>query len=216
MIERRKKKPRKPPEHLHIHEDDSQLELSFRQVFGPGPKVGLVMTALASAVLPLLLIAFSMRGIPAPVVGFLSLMSCVFWYTLAVFLTTTTRLTVDPDVLEVRSGPLPFPFSDNRIVSTHQIKRVFCEDTVEGWPPGIPGTPAYHVTADLEDGDRIRLLTSLPRNYALYIAEFVDAYLQAEDAVGDLTDASELDTDAEIGLVDYSPSEHDQTEGMVR
>lgn len=210
MIEGRKKKPRKPPEHLQIHEDNFQLALSFRQVFGPGPRVGLAMTALASVLLPLLLILFSMRGTTPPLVWLFSLMTCVFWYTLAVFLTTTTRLTVDSDALEVRSGPLPFPLSDNRIVSTQEIKRVFCEDTVEGWPPGPPGMPAYHVSADLYDGDRIRLVTSLPRNYAIYIAESVEDYLQSENTSDDLASVREMQADTEVGLIGYLSDEQDQ------
>ena len=41
----RKKKRRdvRPPERLHIVEDDDQLELSHRFVLGPGPKFGFLM-----------------------------------------------------------------------------------------------------------------------------------------------------------------------------
>lgn len=210
MVVARKAKPRKPPERLHIDEDDYRLELSYQRVFGPGPKFGLVMATFASFFLPLALIAIYSKGGPFPLLGVVSFLTCVFWYILAVFLTTTTRVTVDHETLEVRSGPLPFPLSDNKTVSLLDIKRVFCEDTLETWP-GPSGMPAHHVSADLYDGDRITLLTSLPRNYAVYIAAALDAYIQSGDSGTLAAATSELDVDSEVMRLDYLSDEEDKS-----
>ena len=211
MVAARKSKPRKPPKRLLIHEDGDRLELAYQRAFGAGPKFGLAMATLAAVLLSLLLITQPVKLAASPALGIiLGTMTCVFWYVVAVFLTTKTRVMVDSSVVEVRSGPLPFPWSDNRTVNTREVRDVFCEDTVEEWPPALPGMPAHHVSANLFDGDRLRLMTSLPRDYAQYIAGAIDAYLQAEDPGSRLVDTGDLDTEDDMLLLDYASGEQEQ------
>jgi hypothetical protein len=95
-------------------------------------------------------------------------------YLVAAFLTTTTQITADNDRLEIQSGPLPFPISDDKSLRLRGVKRVFFEQTLEAWPPGVP---AHHVYAELQDGSRVTLVTSLPYDHAHYIARVLEEFL---------------------------------------
>ncbi len=195
----RKAKPRPRPERLHILQDDYRVEMSYQRVFGPGAKFGMAAIGFAAVFISLMTVFAALNGAPALFALFIGLIACVFWYILAVPLINTTRLTFDDDALEVHSGPLPFPTLNSSLLSTRDIKRIFVEDTVEGGS----GMPAHNVVADLFDGNRLRLLSSLPRNYAVYIAEALDAFLQADDeSAAAPTDALVEDEAAEVNGLD--------------
>jgi hypothetical protein len=191
----RKPKPRKlkPPARLHVHEDGSRFMLSYRFVFGPGATFGLVMTTLGAIGSALLFLNGHVNREPAPVVFILGLLTLGFWYLLAVFLTTTTRISLDDETLEVQSGPLPFPIRDDKILNTHDVARVVSEQLMETWPTG---TTTHHVCAELHDGERIPLVTSLPRAHARYIVHALNAALHETDdlAVSESGDAVGDDT----------------------
>jgi hypothetical protein len=179
----RKTKRRIParPERVHVHADDDCLELSYRLVFGSGAKFGLAMAAFAAVVSTLLLVNASISHEPTSLRFFLALIALVFSYVAAVGVTTTTTITADTRHLEVSSGPLPFPINDDKTLSTADITRVSFEETYQS---NSPLTPSYNVTAELLDGARISVVTSLPRTHAQYIAATLDDYLHEDIDVG--------------------------------
>ena len=81
----------------------------------------------------------------------------------------------------MRSGPLPFPIQDDKTLSTADITRVSFEETYESNSP-LP--PSYNVYAELLDGARVSVVTSLPRTHAQYIAATLDDYLHEDVDVG--------------------------------
>jgi predicted Zn finger-like uncharacterized protein len=185
MVVKRKTKPPRLPDRLRIHEDnDDHLTMSYRLVFGPGARFGFFGSAVGTAITLIAIISAigSWEGFNAPgllVVGAL----CA--YMLAVFVTTTTRITLDDETLDISSGPLPFPLKDSATINVDDIRRVYCREEPELFPMSMVLT--HHLYAELYDGDRARLITALPRNYAHYIARTVDAHLQA-DRAADLLD----------------------------
>jgi hypothetical protein len=186
----RKPKPHKlkPPARLRVYEDDDRLELSYRLVLGPGPRFGLIMSTIGAVALPLIIIGAARDGAPALILLFFGLLAFVMWYLIAAFLTTTTRISADENQLEIQSGPLPFPASDDKSLRIHDVKRVFFEQTLEAWPPGMP---THHVYAELQDGSRVTLVTSLPYDHAHYIARVLEEFLHPVGA--DDLDVSEED-----------------------
>jgi DNA-directed RNA polymerase subunit M/transcription elongation factor TFIIS len=179
----RKTKRRIPPqpERVQVHIDDDGLELSYRLVFGSGSKFGLVMATLAATGSTLLLVNASLSHEPTSLLFFFALIALVFSYVAAVGVTTTTTITADTQHLEVSSGPLPFPIKDDKTLNTADITRVSFEETYESNSP-LP--PSYNVYAELQDGARISVVTSLPRTHAQYIAATLDDYLHDDVDVG--------------------------------
>jgi hypothetical protein len=177
----RKPKPHKLklPERLRVDEDDDQLALSYRLALSPGAKFGLIMLTIGAVALPLLLVAAARDGAPVLFLLLFGLLAFVVWYLIAVFLTTTTQITVDENQLEIQSGPLPFPISDDKSLRVRDVKRVYFEQTLEAWPPGMP---THHVYAELRDGSRVTLVTSLPYDHAHYIARVLEEFLHPGDA----------------------------------
>jgi hypothetical protein len=181
----RKAKRRIPPQpkRVHVLVDDDGLELSFRFVFGSGAKFGLVMATFATVVSTLLLVNAFLSHEPTSLLFFFALIALVFSYVATVGVTTTTTITADTQHLEVSSGPLPFPIKDDKTLSTADITRVSFEETYESNSP-LP--PSYNVYAELLDGARISVVTSLPRAHAQYIAATLDDYLHQDIDAGSM------------------------------
>jgi hypothetical protein len=175
----RKAKRRIPPrpERVLVHVDDDGLELSYRLVFGSGAKFGLVMATFGAVVSTILLVSASLSHEPPSLQFFFTLLALIFSYAAAVGVTTTTTITADTQHLYVRSGPLPFPIKDDKTLSTADITRVSFEETYQSNSP-LP--PSYNVYAELQDGARISVVTSLPRAHAQYIAATLDDYLHQD------------------------------------
>ena len=117
-IPSRKAKPRKihRPDRLRLlQDDDNRLEMAYRWVFSPGDKVGLAVSTFISLVLSAVFIAaLSDPTAPTGIPVLFGVVMTAFWYMMAVFLSTTTRVLVAEDTLVIKSGPLPFPFHDNK------------------------------------------------------------------------------------------------------
>lgn len=216
IVAPRKGKPRlgSPPERLHIQEDDDHLDLRYRLVFGPGPKFGAVMATIGAVAMSLLLPNAIAQNEPTGLIMLLGFMILVFWYLLAVFLTTTTRIHLDDDALHVRSGPLPFPIKDDKTVNASDIAQIVYKETVETMPMGMP---AHNVHAELTDGSQISVVTSLPREYAHYIARTLDERIQTTGTAEVLTpgdeflDETNADQDDSVPLADLIADDPAQT-----
>jgi hypothetical protein len=198
LVAARKGKPHvgTPPKRLQIQEDDDRLDLSYRLVFGPGPKFGGVMASIGAVMLSVLLPTMISRGEPAGAILFLGMFMVVAWYLVAVFLTTTTRVHLDEDTLHVQSGPLPFPIKDDKTLNASDIARIFYKESVEVMPSGMP---AHNVQAELTDGSQRSVVTSLPRDHAYYIARILDDRLQSTGSAEIITPGDEFHEEMETG-----------------
>jgi predicted Zn finger-like uncharacterized protein len=205
MVTGRKIKPSRLPDRLRIHEDSDRLSMSYQLVFGPGARFGL-FNSVAGIVMSLIAIisAIGTRGGLASL-GIL-IVGVICAYMLTVFLTTVTHITLDNDTLKISSGPLPFPQKDSATVNVEDIRRVYYREGPELFPLSMVLT--HHLYADLYGGDRVRLITALPRSYAQYIARALEAHLQADRADlldHDITTLSEPDDSAWLELDDRFP-----------
>jgi DNA-directed RNA polymerase subunit M/transcription elongation factor TFIIS len=179
----RKTKRRIPPQpkRVHVHVNDDGMELSYQLEFGSGAKFGLAMATLAATLCTILLVGTFLSHEPTSLLFVFALIALVFSYVAAVGVTTTTTITADTQHLEVSSGPLPFPIKDDKTLSIADITRISFEETYESNSP-LP--PSYNVYAELQDGARISVVTSLPRTHAQYIAATLDDYLHEDVDVG--------------------------------
>ena len=187
----RKAKRRKlnTPARVQMRKDDQQLTLSYRMVFGPGPKFGAAMVSIGLIAYTVMFLGAARDGAPRGVLILIGALALLFVYLMAVFVTTTTRITADEGGIEVKSGPLPFPIKDDKTISAEDIAQVAFEKTHEVIPPGMP---THNVYAELHDGERINVVTSLPREHARYLAATLDDTLRAlevgETMIEDLAD----------------------------
>jgi hypothetical protein len=158
------------------------------------------MSIFGSVILAIGILGMLSEGEPVGAL-FFGIFSLVVWYLMAVFVTTTTRVAADEDALVVRTGPLWFPVRDDKILSRHDIVRVFYEQSIEAMGGGIP---AHNVYAELTDGSKIPVVTSLPREYAVYIGRALDERLHAEDEqVEVIAPGDEFNADAEEDQIAY-------------
>lgn len=172
----------KPPHRVTTYAVDDSLELSYRLALGSGPKFGVIMATLAAVVTATLLIAAAINREPVSLLFLMSLLVAVYSYVAVANLTMTTTVRAGREVLEVSSGPLPFPLKDDKTLNIPEIVRVFSEETYEPFPP----FRAHNVRAELRDGEKISVVTALPRPHARYIAQVLDDYLHGESDVGSM------------------------------
>ena len=177
--------PKRPPRvKLHTQADDDHLALSYRLALGPGPKVGLFGTSIGSIVLTLMLVGMSRDGAPGGAMLFVGLLLLFTLYMLATIVTTTTTISADDDTLQISTGPLPFPVSDDKTLNLREIRRIYVGQTVEAFSGGIPANNVY---AEMNDSRRVPVVTSLPYDYAHYLALLLDDYLHANAEIQELT-----------------------------
>ena len=118
------------------------------------------------------------------------LLLLVTLYVLATIITTTTTISADDDILEITTGPLPFPVSDDKTLNLDEIRRVYVERTIEAFSGGVPANNVY---AEMNDSRRIPIVTSLPYDYAHYLASLLDDYLHARTITHEFEEALEAE-----------------------
>lgn len=180
------------PARLKLEEDDGELVLAYSRVFGSGPLLGTVMSFVGGIVFMVMALGMAREAAPSGIIALTLLLSTLMWYVFAFAMTTTTRIMAADHDVTITSGPLPFPIKDDKRVSLREIQRVFMEQTFEAMSGGVP---ANHVYAELRDGSRVRLLSSLPHDYAYYIAQVINEHVQTERALpqasGEILDAAD-------------------------
>jgi hypothetical protein len=98
--------------------------------------------------------------------------------TLAMYLNRTV-LEVAQGRLTVRHGPLPWP--GRRDLDAGDLEQLYCDETASRGRRGS-GSYSYNVWAVLKDGQRVKLLDTLPnREQALFVEQMVEDYLGIED-----------------------------------
>lgn len=195
--QKHKRRKLKKPKRLTLAGEEDRLDMSYKRVFdqnGYGALAGMGFAALVFTMgfLAILLSPDAPKGVLVVPTIFM----IPFWYIIAVMLTTVTRITADRDAVAIQTGPLPFPSTDAKSLDSDDITRVFCEETAES-QNNQSSTRYYRVTAELIDGSHFTLLGSLPQEYAFYIAQTLEAHLQApDDSVVALSDDADQGDEA--------------------
>ncbi len=100
------------------------------------------------------------------------------YLTLSLYLNRTV-LEVNNGRLTVRSGPLPWP--GNRDLDVSELEQLYCQENSSRNRNGSTSY-SYNVCAVLKGGREAKLLSSLDnREQALFVEQFVEAYLGIED-----------------------------------
>lgn len=181
------------PGRVKVEETDEQLSISYRMVYKGGAMFGFIMSMIGSVLLPLAFITIlatknNVEVAPMMMIGAGILWS---WYLVAVFITTSTRITVNEDVLAVKTGPLPLPIKDDKVIPTDTITRLYREEVTDL-------LPSNNVRAELSSGDKLKVVTSLPDEHAIYIARVIDHYLQSGIPDDMITSGGEFYDDGEF------------------
>lgn len=150
------------------HEDEDQLNLSYRLVFGPGSKFWLMCSSFAALFWTVLFLYEQTI--------FLGLVSLVLWYVLSIFVTTTIHITANEAGIKVRTGPWPFPIKDDKILRKTDILYVASKKSKSPFPLNR----TYNVYVEMHDGECIDVVSSLPQAPARYLAATLDDYLSME------------------------------------
>ena len=182
--------PQRPPRvNLHTQDDDDYLALSYRMALGPGPKIGLFASSAGSVLLSTMLFGMMADGAPGGPILLAGLLLLIALYLLATIVTTTTTISANDDTLQISSGPLPFPISDDKTLELDKIRRIYAEQTLEAFSGGVPANNVY---AEMNDSRRVPIATSLPYDYAHYLALLLDGYLRTRTEIHEL-DVAEYD-----------------------
>lgn len=206
--------PTPPPRiNLHTQDDDDHLALSYRMALGPGPKLGLFASAVGAIFSTTMLIGMIRNGAAGGPIVVVALVLLFMLYLLTVIITTTTHIRADDDTMEISSGPLPFPISDDKTLSTRKIRRIYAEQNIEAFSGGVPANNVY---TEMTDSRRVPVVTSLPFDYAHYLALLLDDYVQTGAEIQEVDRAElddQLDTEVEpdsepFDTGELSPPQH--------
>ncbi len=184
--------PKRPPRvNLHTQDDDDHLALSYRMALGPGPKIGLFASSIGSVVLTMMLFGMSADGAPGGAILLVGLLLLFTLYLLAIIITTTTYISADDDTLQITTGPLPFPVSDDKTLNLDEIRRIYAKQTIEAFSGGVPANNVY---AEMNDSRRVPIVTSLPYDYAHYLALLLDDYLHTGTEIHEFDEALDAES----------------------
>jgi hypothetical protein len=210
-----KRRKLKKPRRLTLEGEGDRLEMSYTRVFDQnayGALAGLGFAALLFT-FAFFAVAFSPDA-PSPVLILPGAIMAVVWYLLLVLLTTVTGITADRQSVAIKTGPLPFPNAEDKSLDVDEISRVYCEETA-GSQKNQSGNRYYRVSAELIDGTQVTLLKSLPQEYAFYIAQTLEAHLNALSGfVASLSDGSTHDNSDAVPLAHLFAG--DEAEGAER
>ena len=107
-----------------------------------------------------------------------------------------------PDNLKAKAILWLWELRDIGIIGVGLLISVFALAQLRFLPPFVL---THHVYAELQTGEQVPVVTSLPRSYAHYIAHTLDNYLQditgaampsGDDRLGDTAQPDTLDEDA--------------------
>ncbi len=198
LMQKAKQRKVRQPERLHVDDSGGRLEMAYRRVFSQEDKVVLGISACIAVFITFIFLVAAGESDTPPlllfIVGLIPLAAAYIW---AASMGNTTRAVLDEQTLMINCGPLPLPDSANKDLERHNVVRVFCEETEDSQKKGSL-TRYYHVCAELTDGNRAILIKGIPQDYAFYIAQRLDADLQAdadEAAVNLSDDSGQVDAD---------------------
>jgi hypothetical protein len=196
----RKRKSRKvhQPDRLQVRDDGSTLHMHYSRVYRPDDKGGIGTSALITLVMIFTLVSAAGGGAPVGLLLMLTLIALGGLYTTAALLLHGARIMADDAALLVRHGPLPLPNFENNALQREDVVRVFADETIASKEKGTLEQRYYHVCAELANGNRVILLKGLPHDYAVYIAQELDAYWRDNDDAAALTDDDAVQTDADV------------------
>ncbi len=174
----------KRPKRIHVQESTRQLELSYNRVLNQDDAKGVIPLFIVLCLTSFFFILATVTR-ALPLIFVFAVLVSVFAYILAETFLNRTRVAVGDETITTWREPLPFPMPgtefpfQTKMLNRHEAVRVFAEETVESREKGEINR-YYHVCIELHDGNRAILLKSLPHDYAFYIAQRLDAYLQAD------------------------------------
>jgi predicted Zn finger-like uncharacterized protein len=206
-ISRRKSKRRQLPlpNRVQTNETDDGLEISYKMIYSGGPMFGFIMSTIGSILLPLAFIAILTEKNNVEVVPMMMIGAGILWawYLLAAFVMTTTHIQVNDEALVVKTGPLPLPIKDDKVIQADTITRLYREEVNDPFP-------SNNVRAEIEGGDQLKVVTSLPQEHATYIAQTIDNYLHSDEPVDVVAPGDEFYDDVEQSDDDLAHYEEDR------
>jgi hypothetical protein len=190
-LRQRKERKVKAPEGMTVTENPDSLEIQFPWLRMAG-KTGMMLAGIftlcllfpGAAAVALIATAHSIAPVFWGVA--LGLLALFLGYPAAIILLDRARLMIDDEAIRVEYKPVP---AGHKVHAERgEIERVYC-----ALPPGQVvgrGQGYYGVWAVYRDGREV-LLTTLRREWAMYIAQTLDTYLQAEPEIEGAADEIE-------------------------
>ncbi|MEM9950630.1 MAG: hypothetical protein AAF846_03440 [Chloroflexota bacterium] len=110
-----------------------------------------------------------------------------------------TQITLVDDHIDVMRKPLPTLFNKGKRISLHGVEAIHCAET-EASKEYNYDTPRYIIWAQTVDGNRRPIVTDLVEDYAYFVTQKLNEYLQSDD-VTRLQDTASAEN---LSLADYA------------
>jgi hypothetical protein len=182
---RHKRRKIKQPRDIQSAETDAGLRIAFRTNFRLDRNEGFLAAAIMSFVftfITAMMIAASRAKpeITLFILGF-GLVTLFFYYTLGLVAYNKTIIEVDDEQISISRKPLPNLLSQPQTISLAGVEKIRYEETAASRKEDYD-IPRYHVWADMVEGKRKPIVTDVIEDYAVFVSQRLNEYLDLDTA----------------------------------
>lgn len=182
----RKRRKLKKPKRLHITETPDQLTMHYQMVSNEDEWPLTIGNAPFALLLPLAIMFTIMARMPYVVPLFFTLWAIASWYVQAAIWFNKTTIGINDERLSVESGPIPWVTTSRGNIERQDIEEIICVETKKSQENAAVNR-YFHVQVKLIDGHNINILKAMPQDYALYIAQELNAELKSNQQTSDVS-----------------------------
>ena len=179
-----KRRKARRPRHLQVREAEG-LHIAYRTLFRLDKDEDFIASVISSAVFTL--VTLFMTGVylageiffTLPLI--LGLVTLLMYYWLGLIVLNKTHIDMGSASIKVSRQPLPH-IGQTREIDLFDVISVSTEETIASRQKAYD-TPRYHVWANRSDNGRKIIVSDVTEDYAYFIVQKLDEYLQRADDV---------------------------------
>lgn len=191
-----KRRKVKQPQQITSYETDDHLNITFRTHFRLAQNETFLATAGFSAIFTFITLILANAVSTKPEAGLIllgfGLFTLFLYYCLALIAFNKTHIEISDENIKVSRKPLPNPLSELHTIELANVALIRYEETAVSKKEAYD-LPRYNVWADKVDGNRQILVSDVVEDYAVFISQRLNEFLELEN----VPDTSRLIDDAE-------------------
>lgn len=210
-----KRRKVKQPKNLTIRESDEQLSLAFRTNFRLEKNEAFLSTGIFSLIFTFLTAATTGAYIfdDAPFfipLGF-ALVTFFLYYLITLMIYNQTHIDINEESIHISRKPISDLANQPRAIHLSGIERIRYAETTPSIREGYD-TPRYNVWAEMIDGSRKIIVTDVIDDYAVFLAQRLNEYLDLDSHVDilRLTDSDQALDEEQISNESHFNSQADR------
>ncbi len=205
VFQQRRRKLKAPVQFRVVDDDPDRLDMAFKWSPRTEPPFSIVLIVVAFVFLLVTLIGMIAEGAPL-IAAILPLLPASFLgYVLLTLLVNSTHYQSDGETLDVYSEPLPYFRYGSRSIPLDEIERVSVERVAD--PRLSQGKEGfYNVFIHTLDGDVQKIAAIVNYEHAYFIAQEIEAYVQAlREAPAPALADDQFEAEESEALEDWTP-----------